>query len=160
MSASRGERKNDFNSLVQLTAWALDCTAGLAGTLSSSALAGPRRMSRGREGCLGEGCFWEGCPQQHQGWAVPKEQAAAALSTPPATGSSQHSSPSIPYIYLTLMRRIDWNDGICKGRGVKVHKTSLSGAAISGPMGLVGEIKGLVLQEWRELTAITFQMCA
>lgn len=58
------------------------------------------------------------------------------------------------------MRRIDWNDGICKGRRVKVHKTSLSGAAISGPMGLEGEIKGLVLQEWRELTAITFQTCA
>ena len=106
----------------------------------------------------------EGCPQQlgERGGAVrhPKSGQAGARSTSPSAGSSQHSSPSIPYIYLTLMRRIDWNDGICKGRRVKVHKTSLSEAAISGPMGLVGEIKGLVLQEWRELTAITFQMCA
>lgn len=105
-----------------------------------------------------------GCPQdlrEHGGAVLPPEsRQAGALSTPPFVGSCQHSSPSIPYIYLTLMRRIDWNDGICKGRRVKVHKTSLSGAAISGPMGLVGEIKGLVLQEWRELTAITFQMCA
>lgn len=82
------------------------------------------------------------------------------LSTPPSGVSSQPGSPSVPYIYLTLMRRIDWNDGICKGRGVKVHKTSLSGAAISGPMGLVGEIKGLAPRDWSELTAITFQMCA
>ena len=106
----------------------------------------------------------EECPQQlgQCGGAVlpPESGQAGALSTPPSVGASQHSSPSIPYIYLTLMRRIDWNDGICKGRRVKVHKTSLSGAAISGPMGLVGEIKGLVLQERRKLTAITFQMCA
>lgn len=113
----------------------------------------------------GQGSLWgEECPQdvgEHGGAVLPPEsRQAGALSTPPCAGSCQRSSPSIPYIYLTLMRRIDWNDGICKGRRVKVHKTSLSGAAISGPMGLVGEIKGLVLQEWRELTAITFQMCA
>lgn len=125
-----------------------------------SSLAGLRCAYGGKD-AWGQG---GGCLQQlgEHGGAVlpPKSRQAGALSTPSSAGSSQHSSPSIPYIYLTLMRRIDWNDGICKGRRVKVHKTSLSGAAISGPMGLVGEIKGLVLQEWRELTAITFQMCA
>ena len=151
MSASQGGRKNDFNSLVQLTTQALDSTAGLAGT-SLHALH-----------YLDQGVSLEGRTQMRKdilGMGCPRERSAALLSTPISTGSSQRSSPSIPYIYLTLMRRIDWNDGICKGRRVKVHKTSLSGAAISGPMGLVGEIKGLVLQEWRELTAITFQMCA
>lgn len=137
----------------------------MLGVSWSPPLAGQRCASRGKD-TWGQGCLWrgEGWPQQlgESGGAVlpPESGQAGALSTPPSAGSSQHSSSSIPYIYLTLMRRIDWNDGICKGRRVKVHKTSLSGAAISGPMGLVGEIKGLVLQEWRELTAITFQMCA
>lgn len=41
------------------------------------------------------------------------------------------------------MRHIDWNDGICKGHGVILHKTSCAGFATSGLLSLGGQIKFL-----------------